>query len=34
MQKYQPAGGYGAFPEEKLALIAIVRIDIVGMTGK
>lgn len=34
MQKYQPEGGYGGFPEEKLALTAVVRIDIVEMTGK
>jgi hypothetical protein len=34
MEKYQPEGGYGAFPEEKLALTAVVRIDIVEMTGK
>lgn len=34
MQKYQPGGGYGGFPEEKLALTAVVRIDIVEMTGK
>jgi nitroimidazol reductase NimA-like FMN-containing flavoprotein (pyridoxamine 5'-phosphate oxidase superfamily) len=34
MAKYQPDGGYGAFPEEKLALTAVVAIDIVEMTGK
>ena len=34
MEKYQPEGGYGAFPEEKLAITAVVRIDIVEMTGK
>lgn len=34
MQKYQPEGGYGGFPEEKLALTAVVRIDIVEMRGK
>jgi nitroimidazol reductase NimA-like FMN-containing flavoprotein (pyridoxamine 5'-phosphate oxidase superfamily) len=34
MRKYQPEGGYGAFPEEKLTLTAVVRIDIVEMTGK
>ena len=34
MQKYQPEGGYGGFTEDKLALTAVVRIDIVEMTGK
>jgi uncharacterized protein len=34
MQKYQPGGGYGGFPEDKLVLTAVVRIDIVEMTGK
>ena len=34
MQKYQPEGGYGGFPEDKLALTAVVRIDIAAMTGK
>ncbi len=34
MAKYQPEGGYGAFPEEKLALTAVVAIDIVEITGK
>ncbi len=34
MQKYQPEGGYGEFPEEKLKLTAVVRIDIEEMTGK
>ena len=34
MEKYQPEGGYGPFPEEKLALTAVVRIDIEAMTGK
>jgi len=34
MNKYQPEGGYGAFLEEKLAMTAVVRIDIVRMTGK
>jgi hypothetical protein len=34
MEKYQPEGGYGDFPEEKLAITAVVRIDIVEMTGK
>jgi nitroimidazol reductase NimA-like FMN-containing flavoprotein (pyridoxamine 5'-phosphate oxidase superfamily) len=34
MQKYQPAGGYGAFPPEKLAITCVVRIDIEQLTGK
>lgn len=34
MRKYQPEGGYGPFPEEKLALTCIVRIDIDDMSGK
>lgn len=34
MEKYQPQGDYGAFPEDKLALTAVVRIDIEEMTGK
>jgi hypothetical protein len=34
MEKYQPEGGYGPFPEEKLALTAVIRIDIVTVTGK
>lgn len=34
MEKYQPEGGYGGFPEEKLALTAIVRIGIDEMSGK
>ena len=34
MEKYQPDGGYEDFPEEKLALTRIVRIDIDEMTGK
>ena len=34
MKKYQPQGGYGAFPEDKLALTAVVRIDIEEITGK
>lgn len=34
MKKYQPEGGYGAFPEEKLALTCIVRIDIEDLSGK
>ncbi|MHB8770190.1 MAG: pyridoxamine 5'-phosphate oxidase family protein [Syntrophales bacterium] len=34
MQKYQPEGGYEGFSEETLARTAVVRIDIVEMTGK
>ena len=34
MEKYQPEGGYGEFPGEKLAITGIVRIDIEAMTGK
>ena len=34
MEKYQPEGGYGEFPEDKLQLTAIVGIDIEEMTGK
>ncbi len=34
MEKYQPEGGYGEFPEEKKAVTAIVRIDIHEITGK
>jgi hypothetical protein len=34
MEKYQPEGGYGEFPEEKIRLTAIIRIDIEEMTGK
>ena len=34
MEKYQPEGGYGDFPEEKLKLTSVIRIDIEAMTGK
>ncbi len=34
MAKYQPEGGYGDYPEEKLALTCIVRMDIEEMWGK
>ena len=34
MQKYQPEGCYGDFPEEKLKITGIVRIDIEEMVGK
>jgi nitroimidazol reductase NimA-like FMN-containing flavoprotein (pyridoxamine 5'-phosphate oxidase superfamily) len=34
MEKYQPEGGYGDFLPDKLALTAVIRIDIEEMTGK
>jgi nitroimidazol reductase NimA-like FMN-containing flavoprotein (pyridoxamine 5'-phosphate oxidase superfamily) len=34
MQKYQPEVEHGPYPEEKLALTCIVRIDIEEMSGK
>lgn len=34
MEKYQPEGGYGKFQPEKLAITAVVRIDIEEVTGK
>jgi nitroimidazol reductase NimA-like FMN-containing flavoprotein (pyridoxamine 5'-phosphate oxidase superfamily) len=34
MRKYQPGEGYADFPDAKLALTAVVRIDIETMTGK
>jgi hypothetical protein len=34
MEKYQPEGGYGEFLPEKLAITAVVRINIEEMTGK
>jgi nitroimidazol reductase NimA-like FMN-containing flavoprotein (pyridoxamine 5'-phosphate oxidase superfamily) len=34
MAKYQPEGGYGDFPDDKLNLTAVIRIDIEHMTGK
>jgi uncharacterized protein len=34
MDKYQPDGGHSEFPEEKLQLTAIIRIDVEEMTGK
>ncbi len=34
MEKYQPEGGYGEFPEDKKTVTGIVRIDIEKMTGK
>jgi len=34
MAKYQPEGGYGPYPGEKLELTSIVRIDIEDLSGK
>lgn len=34
MEKYQPAGGYGEFLESKLAVTAVVRINMERITGK
>ena len=34
MEKYQPQDNYGGFPEKKLELTGIVRIDIEEITGK
>ncbi len=34
MEKYQPQSGYGAFPEEKLALTAVIRIHVEESTMK
>ena len=34
MEKYQPEGGYGPFPEEKLMLTAVVRIILDHISGK
>jgi len=34
MEKYQPEGGYGEFPEDKLLITAVIRIDIEEITGK
>ncbi len=34
MEKYQPEGGYGTFPDEKFRITGIVRIDIESMSGK
>ncbi len=34
MEKYQPERGYGGFPVEKLAVTAVIRIDIETITGK
>jgi uncharacterized protein len=34
MKKYQPEGSYGEFLQEKLALTAVIRIDLHDITGK
>jgi nitroimidazol reductase NimA-like FMN-containing flavoprotein (pyridoxamine 5'-phosphate oxidase superfamily) len=34
MEKYQPEGGYGSYPPQKLAAVGVVRIDVEEMTGK
>jgi len=34
MEKYQPEGGYGDIPEEKLAVTGVMRIDILEITAK
>jgi uncharacterized protein len=34
MEKYQPAGGYGDFLQDKLAITAVIRIDIEEISGK
>ncbi len=34
MEKYQPEGGYGEFPEDKLLITAVIRINIEEITGK
>ena len=34
MEKYQPEGGYLDFPEEKLKITGVVRIDIEEVSGK
>lgn len=34
MEKYQPEGGYGDFPQEKVDITEVVRIDIEEMVGK
>lgn len=34
MRKYQPEGGFGDYPKEKLAMTGVVRIDIEEMKGK
>jgi nitroimidazol reductase NimA-like FMN-containing flavoprotein (pyridoxamine 5'-phosphate oxidase superfamily) len=34
MRKYQPQGGYGSYPEEKLELTCIVRVEVEDLSGK
>jgi uncharacterized protein len=34
MKKYQPEGGYGLFLADKLAMTAVIGIDIIDLTGK
>lgn len=34
MGKYQPEGGYNDFPMKKLAITAVIRINIEAITGK
>ncbi len=34
MEKFDPQGGYGDFPEDKVAVTGVVRIDIQEITGK
>jgi nitroimidazol reductase NimA-like FMN-containing flavoprotein (pyridoxamine 5'-phosphate oxidase superfamily) len=34
MEKFQPEGGYGDFPGDKLSLTEVIRIDIEEMVGK
>ena len=34
MIKYQPEGGYGDLPNGKLALTAVIRIDVESVAGK
>ncbi len=34
MKKYQPEGGYSDFPEDKMKITAIVRINVEEMVGK
>lgn len=34
MAKYQPEGGYGAYPEDKLELTTVIRIEVDDISGK
>lgn len=34
MEKYQPEGGYEGFPDDKVKVTAVIRVDIEEMTGK